>query len=156
MKASKTHARWLSVRELAAKYGMDRKTVRSWIAGHGKHVYRLTVIKTPAGMRILDPQLELPPHRTAPVEELFIFRASEVAALLGATKRAVNFMAERGQIRFAVYDGKRFFPLSEVRRLLSTRGSPRRGLRHAQTSGGKTSGMVSWARQKLSEFGQDN
>lgn len=113
---------WLTIRLLAIKYGMNRKTAKKWVAGQGRDCYRLTIIQTPAGPRILDPQLELPPHRTAEPDEMFIYRASEVATLLGLTKRRVNQLAEKGRIRCRVYGKKeRFFSLSEVRRLLAAR-----------------------------------
>jgi excisionase family DNA binding protein len=107
---------------LGVKYGMNRKTAKKWVAGQGRDCYRLTVIQTPAGPRILDPQLELPPHHTAEPDEMFIFRASEIAKLVGVSKRWVNQLAEDTKIRYRMYGNKRFFPISEVRRLLSARG----------------------------------
>ncbi len=114
--------KWLPVRWLAIKYMMDVRTCRKWIAGQGKDCYRLQVIKTPAGLRILDPQLELPPYRTAEPDEMFIYRASEIAALAGVTRQWVNRLANQNRLRFRCYGRARFFPLSEARRLLKARG----------------------------------
>ncbi len=114
--------RWLPVRWLAAKLMMDERTCRKWIAGQGKDCYRLQVIKTPAGLRVLDPQLEFPPHRTAPPDQLFILRANEIAALAGVTKQWVNRLASQDRLRFRYYGREKFFPLSEARRLLKARG----------------------------------
>ena len=115
-------AKWLSPRWLGVKYGMSRKMVKKWIEGQGRDCYRLTIMRTPAGLRIFDPQLELPPNQTAEPEQMFIFRAREIAALLGVTKRAVNLMASEGRIRFRMYGNKHFFPVSEARRLFAERG----------------------------------
>lgn len=114
--------KWLPVRWLAIKYMMDSRTCRKWIAGQGKDCYRLHVIKTPAGLRILDPQLELPPHRTAEPDEMYVFRASEIAALAGVTRQWVNKLARQHRLRFKLYGRVRFFPISEARRLLKARG----------------------------------
>ena len=114
--------KWLTPTLLAIKYSMTRKTAWKWIRGQGKDCYRLTIIQTPKGPLILDPQLELPPNRTAEPDQMFIFRASEIARLLGVTKRRVNQMAAQHEIRYALYGKQRFFPLSEVRRLLAERG----------------------------------
>ena len=141
-------ARWLSPRQLAVKYSMSDKAARKWVAGQGKDSYRLQVIKTATSKRILDPQLAFPPHRTAPPDKMFIFHASEVAMLLGVTRRAVNLMAELGQVRFTIYGSRKFFPLSEVRRLISTRGCARRGLKHNTTVG-----MVIWGQERLQREG---
>ncbi len=114
--------RWLPVRWLAIKYMMDGRTALKWVRGQGKDCYRLQVIKTPAGLRVLDPQLEFPPHRAAPPDQLFILRASEIASLAGVSKQWVNRLANQNRLRFRYYGRERFFPLSEVRRLLKARG----------------------------------
>lgn len=108
-----SEAKWLSVSQFAAKYGMTRRAAKECIEGQRKNLY---CIQTPAGLRILDPQPTL--------------LAREVAALLGTTKRRVKLLADKGEIPYRVHGNKRFFPLSEVRRLLA-------------------------ARKKLSEFGQE-
>ncbi len=115
--------KWLPLRWLAIKYCMDYRTAKKWVAGQGKDCYRLQVIKTPAGLRVLDPQLELPPHRTAEPDEVFVFRASEIAALAGVTPQWVNRLADQDRLRFRYYGCVRFFPISEVRRLLKASGN---------------------------------
>lgn len=107
---------------MAAKYSMDLRTVNKWLNGQGCDYYRLQVLKTPAGLRILDPQLEFPPHRTAPPEELYIYSSRDIANLLGITTRGVRWMADNELVRFRWYGGERFFPLSEIRRLMRERG----------------------------------
>lgn len=107
---------------MCAKYSIDMRTLNKWLNGQGRDCYHLEVIKTPSGLRILDPQLEFPPHRTAPPDELYIYSSKDVANLLRITTRAVRYMADNELVRFRWYGGERFFPLSEIRRLMRERG----------------------------------
>lgn len=113
--------KWLTAYQLGIKYGLGRKSLRAWINGQGKDCYRLITIQTSRGIRILDPQLEFPPRRLAGPDAMFIFRASDVATLLGISKRWVNRLANSGKINWRLYGKTRFFPVSEVRRLFLER-----------------------------------
>lgn len=113
--------KWLTPYLLGIKYGIGKRALKKWIRGQGRDCYRLQVIRTPRGVRILDPQLEFGPHQSAAPEQMFIFRARDMATLLGLTKRWVNKLADQGKLRYRKYGNARFFPVSEARRILLER-----------------------------------
>ena len=113
--------RWFSLQQIAIKYGMDIKTAKRWVNGQGIDCYRIHTLRTPSGKRYRDPELDFPPHRTAPPTYMFIFGSREMAQIMKVTQRDVNKLAKKGRLRFRVYGNKRFFPVSEALRVARIR-----------------------------------
>ena len=144
--SQKTTARWLSVPQFCAIYGTTAVTARRW-ARQGRVRFIHLPPRKWGRMFILDPhwvRLD-PPNSSAPSEWLCVFRQCDVALLLGVTTRALRYMETDGRAKFRLVGHRKFYSLTEIRRLLAQRQNGRK----CTTRSERQMSLVRWAASRL-------
>jgi DNA-binding transcriptional MerR regulator len=138
--------RWLSVAELAAKYGVLPGTARRWVRKG-----RVTAIRVPPVPRgriyIADPrwtQIDAPATGD-PSEWYCCLRQCEVAMLLGMTARGLRYLESAGRAHYLLIGGRKLYSVQEVRRLIAQRAIGNERRNHQETR----RGMLRWAASQL-------
>jgi DNA-binding transcriptional MerR regulator len=143
----KLHAEgWLTTRELAARHGVLPGTVRGW-ARKG----RIQAIRIPPDGRgrifVKDPRwIRLDPSNSPdPSEWICILSQVHVAQLLNVSSRALRYMEADGRARPRLVGHRKFYSLSEVRRLLAQRQAGHKKVSRSE----RERSLLQWARRKL-------
>lgn len=112
--------RWISPPEYAAKYGLDRWTVRNW-AKLGK----VRAVRKGKDWLVLDPnifELANPGSRIITKEDLMpLFRPCEAAELVGIPERTLRHYAKVGKVGSRTVGKFRRFSVNDLREIMALR-----------------------------------
>jgi DNA-binding transcriptional MerR regulator len=137
---------WLTVKQLSALYGVLPGTVRRW-AQKG----RIQAIRIPPSGRgrifVKDPRwIRLDPSSSSdPIESICVLPQIHVARLLNISSRALRYMEVDGRARPQLVGHRKFYSLSEVKRLLAQRQNGRARVTRSE----REKALLQWARSKL-------
>ncbi len=134
--------RWLTLNQFALLYGLSYDTAKKLVRRG-----QLPARRFGKEWRIFDEGMKLAIGPMRNSEDMFMLRTPEVADLLGISTDGVKKLRKRGSIKFRVLGGRRFYTLSEVRRILAERQLGKRGVKKKDYR----PGIVRWARKKLNQ-----
>lgn len=130
---------WLSIREFAALYGYDRRSV--WYMLKRGAVYGIRVGGPRGDWRILNPGRNLRDRLFQPPEENYLLKTSEVAAITGLSEAWIR----HSDIACKKVGKNRRYTVAETRRVVAelATGKRRPSRREVETA------MIEWAKGRM-------